>query len=890
MAHASEQDVARDNTVPVEEIVVTGQRAADQAAIAIKRRESRIVDAVAADDVGKIEDFNAGEAIRRIAGTNVWSYLGEPRFVTIRGFNTSYNTTTVDGFQLASPDNANYGSGRQFYMDALPSNVASRIEVFKTNSAEMDGHSLGGTVNFVVPDALDQRKDRTAVNVRGGANVTKRRYGSDRPTQAGDFTLMRAFGEDKQFGVSLIGSYWQREMNLAATEIGGDAYSFGPAQKLGGLAAVLNPYAGAFGPYPAQNLQYNYDDTRWRRSLVSKLSWRPRDGMQLAVDALYLDQREHFLRNEATLDPAQSGSNFFGRNLGPDSAEINNVASLHQLLDARFKREISGLNATWSYDFRDRWRAEIKAGYSEAKFTNPQGFYRFALPAARDQFYSLQRHGAHWTWTPVGAAFGAIHSNFANYTTSNGGGQSGASGGRNLTEQFYTRAKLPEAQVRLDYNMDASDRGAGFSAGIKYESNERTDDYTRTDYGTSTQGISLAQVFTGKYLGSVGCSRRDCIPLIDPDTVWELASQLPSSFNQAAFGNKFSTEEQISSGFAMARWRAGRWEAQVGVRAEYTDYFTSGFENVSGGAGPQGYRPVAATDRFTDILPSLSLVYDTATNMRTRFAFSETIGRPSLTQKSLRGGAVNFSQEPATRTRGNPDLQPLSSKNFDVIHEWYFDRGQGMLTAGAFYKRIDDHIYIVRASILLDGVEVLNTMPVNSPYTATVYGAEMSFIKNFYFLPGVLANFGFQSNGFVLNTRFPIQLQDGRRFDLGSLPDQAEYGINTALFYEDRHGFSARLAWNRTGETWDGRVGGATNLPGADNPSVDGLYRLLFNTAVDSLDFKMAYQFRRGLKVSLSGTNLLHEGTSANIGNDQEIVARRQYVPTTFLIGLSVDL
>lgn len=106
------------------EIVVTGQALANKRAIDAKRDAIAIVDAVAADDIGNLPDFNAGDALRRVTGVNVLTYQGEPRFITIRGLNADYINSTVDGFQVASPD----PGGRKLFTEVLPRalRVASR--------------------------------------------------------------------------------------------------------------------------------------------------------------------------------------------------------------------------------------------------------------------------------------------------------------------------------------------------------------------------------------------------------------------------------------------------------------------------------------------------------------------------------------------------------------------------------------------------------------------------------------------------------------------------------------------------------------------------------------------------------------------------------------------
>src|SRR5688572_16405043 len=88
----------------VEEIVITGQREAQRAAIAVTRGAFVVADVASADDIGKLPDDNAAAALRRIPGISVMEEQGEPRFPVIRGLRSTYNRTTVDGALLASVD------------------------------------------------------------------------------------------------------------------------------------------------------------------------------------------------------------------------------------------------------------------------------------------------------------------------------------------------------------------------------------------------------------------------------------------------------------------------------------------------------------------------------------------------------------------------------------------------------------------------------------------------------------------------------------------------------------------------------------------------------------------------------------------------------------------
>ena len=101
--HAMADELAADDGA-VDEIVVTGAREAQRAAIAVKRETFVVADVVSADDIGKLPDHNTAAALRRIPGISVMEDQGEPRFPVIRGLRSTYNRTTIDGALVASVD------------------------------------------------------------------------------------------------------------------------------------------------------------------------------------------------------------------------------------------------------------------------------------------------------------------------------------------------------------------------------------------------------------------------------------------------------------------------------------------------------------------------------------------------------------------------------------------------------------------------------------------------------------------------------------------------------------------------------------------------------------------------------------------------------------------
>ncbi|MFN3434118.1 MAG: TonB-dependent receptor plug domain-containing protein, partial [Sphingomonas sp.] len=68
-----------------QDIVVTGVRASLASAQNIKRNADSIVDSIVAEDIGKLPDNNATEALQRVTGVQVSRDVGEGGSIAIRG-------------------------------------------------------------------------------------------------------------------------------------------------------------------------------------------------------------------------------------------------------------------------------------------------------------------------------------------------------------------------------------------------------------------------------------------------------------------------------------------------------------------------------------------------------------------------------------------------------------------------------------------------------------------------------------------------------------------------------------------------------------------------------------------------------------------------------------
>src|ERR1043165_8898720 len=130
----------------------------------IKRTAVGVVDAIAAEDMGKFPDTNLAESLQRVTGISIDRRNGEGAQVTARGFGPQFNLITLNGRQLPSADAFGSGDavtggagagGRSFNFANLASEAVSAVEVYKTARADIASGGIGATVNIKTARPLD---------------------------------------------------------------------------------------------------------------------------------------------------------------------------------------------------------------------------------------------------------------------------------------------------------------------------------------------------------------------------------------------------------------------------------------------------------------------------------------------------------------------------------------------------------------------------------------------------------------------------------------------------------------------------------------------------------------------------------------------------------------
>ncbi|MDI1363666.1 MAG: TonB-dependent receptor [bacterium] len=134
--------LAQDNTA-VEEIVVTGVRGSQMKSVDIKRKQASIVDAISAEDIGKLPDVTIADSLQRIPGIQIKRDAGEGSTVNIRGL--AQVITLLNGEQYLSA--GNMGSAQPNLLD-VPSQLMNQVLVYKSTDPTNALSGISGTIDL----------------------------------------------------------------------------------------------------------------------------------------------------------------------------------------------------------------------------------------------------------------------------------------------------------------------------------------------------------------------------------------------------------------------------------------------------------------------------------------------------------------------------------------------------------------------------------------------------------------------------------------------------------------------------------------------------------------------------------------------------------------------
>ena len=251
----------------LEEIVVKGIRGSLASAVQTKRNADSIVDAVSAEDIGRLPDTNIAEALQRVTGVQIQRDAGEGSFVSIRGLDPIFTKVTIDGQSVTGARTQRFGQEGFNFANVAPT-IASTLEVIKSPTANLDEGGVGGTVNIKKRLPLDIGEPIYSATVEGVFNEER-----DSVKPRINLFGSRTFLNDT-LGVSGGVYYFDRESQRH--RIDGDDSPRGA--NVPGLGDVIYQEA-----VDIEDIRGNLEDY----TFSGTVQFRPQDNLSLYVDSIY---------------------------------------------------------------------------------------------------------------------------------------------------------------------------------------------------------------------------------------------------------------------------------------------------------------------------------------------------------------------------------------------------------------------------------------------------------------------------------------------------------------------------------------------------------------------------------------------------------------------------
>lgn len=834
-----------DEDLDANTIVVTGFRASEAESIAAKRDRFIISDSVSADDIGRLPDQNTAAALRRIPGISVQEDQGEPRFPVIRGLPPTYNRTQINGGIVASVDN----SGRAVPLDIVPSTLASRLDVYKTVTPDLDPNAIGGIINIVTKSAFSENGPFLQLT---GALTDYEQSGQIRGEKLSwraNGTIGSTFGPDDQFGVVASASYQIRDSDIPQVETANPSY-----REYTGAGAPVNledPRGNGF-IVPVQRRLFLYNNIRERYGAALTLEWQADPTLYVRLFGTYNRMEDDEQRLENRLE--QTGN---VTDQTPTTGRFQTARNIVGLGRFQNNRTIYNGQFNTRWEPTDNLRLDVDALYSGAELDNPESTEDFRTPAAAPYGFTYNASEFFFTFDPINPA--AI-ADPANYPFNSRGELQ-----RTSNEDVY------EGRAAVTLRPNGTD-DLTLKVGGLYRQTDRENDQDFTSFtlpATSAFRYTLADVFTRRPVSIVGGYRFDLG--IDSDAANDIFAANRTSFSANAnnLTSDFTVTEKAYGGYGQITGRVGNIQAVGGVRYERTDVDTGAVRVVNG-----VITPANSSGGYDSYLPSFHLRWNAAPRLVLRAAYTTTIGRPDFADITARETISLSANALPTLSRGNPDLRPRRSQGLDGSIEFY--QRDGLLSLAVFYKDIEDEIFSLSTLQNLDlglgrGPELVQVSQAQNAQSATIFGVEAAIQQSFTFLPAPFDGFGVNLNGTYVDSDLKVLTPTGPRQRGFFL--QPEYTANAQLFY-DKGRISGRVAYNYIGSFLENING---TIPAADQ----------FWKDHSQLDAQVRFRLTPRIEVFVEGENLTNSGRREVTGPGRDRLQEAAEYGRVFSFGAS---
>jgi TonB-dependent receptor len=904
-SQSAEPEVANEEVM--EEIVTTGIRSSIQRAIDLKQNSNSIVEAVSAEDLGRLPDTSIADAISRLPGLTSQRAEGRASAISLRGTDPGFTTALLNGREQVST-----GDNRSVEFDQYPSELLSSVLVYKTPDSSLMGQGLAGTIDLRTVRPLDYRNRTMAFNVRGEMNGNDS-LGAD-SDEMGSRISFSYIDQFKDGTVGLAFGYARLDAPLATQ-------GFGTYEPWGAVNKG-NPDWNA--DVPAGTLTTNGMKVRAdigsteRDGFMAALQFEPNDKYSGVIDLFYSTMKQ--TNNARSLEvnlgdypavccdgPWPPGTQFGYSNVTVENGvavagDVLNVVPLARNFLFLTDDEIFSIGFNNEFILNDQWTVIGDLSYSKAK-------------REQDQFETQAQY-----LTLNNPALPANQYDTATFRLNGTSGMPSLSFGRGYTDPDlvqvgptiygagYTKAPEVEDEIttfRVDF-VRTADVGWFDEMAVSANYTQRTKDKISPESGLSTANGGYNRVddrflLTPMNLNYAGAGRA---------LAWNVQGVLNEYFNPIVYGDpttlpylagkywdvqedvwtvalRGNLNHQLSDGVTLL--------GNVGVQVVGTDQSSSSFFVTRAFTPDQVVTRVSDGKSYEHVLPQINLVFSMGDTHAIRFGLAKEIARARMDQlKATEESGYDFITGIPGGSGGNPLLDPWEAWAVDLAYERYFGDGEGYVALAAFHKDLDTYIYDQTVSYdfttLLENTPLVFFPPGVTPATTGdftrpvngsggyVQGLELSASVPFNMFSESLDGFGMQFSYSYTDSDISIEGSvSSVPINNIPLPGLSQDVWNLTLYYE-KYGFAARINTRYRSEY----LGEVTNFAN------DRGFRFVDEDQITDAQFSYSFDGDRldGLQLLFQINNLTNEPYVAYSQDKTRVLDYQEY-GTQYLLGLN---
>lgn len=692
-AGTNKNDRKNKNAKTLNAVEVKGFVSSIENSTALKRNATTIVEAVSAEQVGKLPGVSIADTLGRLPGLAVQTVSGRPQVLTIHGLGPDFSTALVNGGQQVSTSN-----NRDVQFDQYPSSWFDNVVVHLSPEASLIGQGLAGTVDMHTIRPLEKDGPEAAVNAHyiwndmsqlaKGPGVSDKGYNLNGVwvNQFANHTLGVTLGVDLESNPSQIEHQapWGYPDDADGNAVIGGAKNYG------------------------------ISDSMKRRGVLATVQWQPNEHYTGTVDLTYDNFKEvqqakgmefPLFWSSAQLQPGGVVQNGFVQ-----SGSYTNVKPVIRNDYNSTSARVYNFNWDNKFTINEDWSADVDANYSRATRNdiNLESYSGtgYSGTGATDTLGFVERNDGLFYVNPS-----LDYSNGVVLTDPQGWG----AGNDVVQAGFINAPHTVDYLASLRLSVERSFASGPFSSvqfGVDRNVRDKTyhidQSFLTLGGGTLSSGTAAQSApFSGSGcspLAWMGVSSQLCynpFDLIDNGTLQQVptfGSSLSLPPNWKVRENNLTPYFQFNLDTSLA---GVSLRGNFGMQAAHTSQRAVG-ERVAPGSSVTGGQtqliPVTGGTSFTRYLPSANLIFGFTDNDDLRVSAARTLARPRMDQMNaslaVSGNITHLqstdpNQAYFSASGGNAKLLPTMADNYNVSYEHYFSGGNGYECNAADSKNSD---------------------------------------------------------------------------------------------------------------------------------------------------------------------------------------------------------